>query len=433
MRNLKWLALAFAVMAFTGAITVPGTAQDAVPMLINYQGELRSPGTGAPVADGSYDMLFRIYDIEFGGTPLWEGRYSKLNDNPIEVSNGIFSVLLGSGSGNKLDSRVFTGADRWLEIRIGSETLGPRQRIASVAYSLTDYGRARIATDLYEGGETLTGRYINSRGPDSMTGSSGGAILEVANTGNGHGIVATASATGEVENHGGRFEARGKYGRAVQGLASYEGPGLPGPVPNFGGHFESRGMHGTGVYGLTTGSNATAVVGRANNNETTAFNQGGSFVAQGGHGVGVYAAATGVYGTGLLATGSEAAVSCQGDLVVTDGAYRGNIGPNNGAPFPRPAYDSGWIAIDPDESVILSHGIGGDPDNYVVDLQFRYPGVPALGRHQRWYGGDSVREDGTYLNLGACWRRLTDEEITVQRFAEDTSAPQARVRIWVYE
>jgi hypothetical protein len=131
--------------------------------------------------------------------------------------------------------------------------------------------------------------------------------------------------------------------------------------------------------------------------------------------------------------GTEAGVSCQGDLVVTDGAYRGNIGPNNGAPFSRPAYDSGWIAIDAGESVTFSHGIGGDPDNYVVDLQFRHTGAPSLGRHQQWYGGDNVWDDGSYFHLGACWRRLTSEEITVERFAEDNRAPQARVRIWVYE
>ncbi len=125
------------VVAATIALLCDRTAaQNAVPMLINYQGELRSPSTGEPVPDGSYEMLFRIYDLELGGAPLWEGTYSSLNGNPVQVTRGILSVILGSGTGNELSSSIFNGADRWLEIRVGAETLSPRQRITSVSYSL---------------------------------------------------------------------------------------------------------------------------------------------------------------------------------------------------------------------------------------------------------------------------------------------------------
>jgi len=105
-------------------------------MLINYQGELRSRLTGEPVADGNYDMLFRIYDVESGGAPPWTGTHSAANGNPTEVAKGQFSVILGSGPGNVMDVSVFNGAERWLEIRVGTETLSPRQRITSVVYSL---------------------------------------------------------------------------------------------------------------------------------------------------------------------------------------------------------------------------------------------------------------------------------------------------------
>jgi hypothetical protein len=59
--------LAVAIL-FTAA--TPAMSQNAVPMLINYQGELRDPGTGDPMPDRSYDTLFRIYDAETGGTRL---------------------------------------------------------------------------------------------------------------------------------------------------------------------------------------------------------------------------------------------------------------------------------------------------------------------------------------------------------------------------
>lgn len=136
MKSLK--ASAFVFLSFTLVLVLPlaAIAQTAVPMLINYQGELRSPSTGEPVPDGSYNMLFRIYDIESGGAPLWEGTHTDTNGNPVEVTNGIFSVILGSGTGNALEASLFDGADRWLEIKVGTETLSPRQQMTSVAYCI---------------------------------------------------------------------------------------------------------------------------------------------------------------------------------------------------------------------------------------------------------------------------------------------------------
>lgn len=136
MKFLKSLFSLSAALIVFALLTSPTWAQNAVPMLINYQGEIRSPTTGDPVTDGSYEMLLGIYDVEFGGTPLWEGTHSSLNGNPVDITDGIFNVILGSGTGNALDASVFNGADRWLEIRIGTEILEPRQRITSVAYSI---------------------------------------------------------------------------------------------------------------------------------------------------------------------------------------------------------------------------------------------------------------------------------------------------------
>ena len=147
----------------------PGTAQNGAPMLINYQGELRSPLTGGPVPDGTYDVQFRIYDMEFGGTPLWEGTYSSLNGNEVEVTNGRFRVLLGSGPGNMLSRCVFGAADRWLEVRVETETLTPRQRVTSVAYSIVSEDsrlfEGRQASQFAEaththGGEAITSGFV---------------------------------------------------------------------------------------------------------------------------------------------------------------------------------------------------------------------------------------------------------------------------------
>jgi hypothetical protein len=124
------------IVAFISLNAGPGLAQNAVPMLINYQGELKSPSTGDPVRDGSYDMVFEIFTAETRGVSVWRGSYTAADRNPVEVKGGLFSVLLGSGTGNKMDASVFKESDRWLEISIEREALLPRRRITSAAYTL---------------------------------------------------------------------------------------------------------------------------------------------------------------------------------------------------------------------------------------------------------------------------------------------------------
>ena len=101
-------------------------------------------------------------------------------------------------------------------------------------------------------------------------------------------------------------------------------------------------------------------------------------------------------------------------------------GPNIAA-FPRPAYDSGWVSISKNTIKTLTHNLGGNPDNYVVDLQFK---SGSLGRNQVGYGGYSR---SAILHYGANWRELDSTQIKVRRKQSDTTAEQIRVRIWVYK
>jgi hypothetical protein len=111
-----------------------------------------------------------------------------------------------------------------------------------------------------------------------------------------------------------------------------------------------------------------------------------------------------------MALTSAGDLEVSGDLVVS-GAVRGDLGPNNGSPFPRPAYDSGWVAVT-GYSHTLEHAIGGNVDNYVVDVQF-----------QSWLQFGSA-------NVGGAWKELISTQITV--VWEDSTYDQMRVRIWVY-
>jgi len=104
----------------------------AVPHLINYQGRLTDT-SGVPL-NGTYDLTFRIYDAEAAGNLLWQETHSA-----VLIQKGIFSILLGSVTSLDLPfDKVY-----FLEIKVGSEVMSPRQRITSAGYAI----RAEKAED----------------------------------------------------------------------------------------------------------------------------------------------------------------------------------------------------------------------------------------------------------------------------------------------
>jgi len=96
--------------------------------------------------------------------------------------------------------------------------------------------------------------------------------------------------------------------------------------------------------------------------------------------------------------------------------------------FPRPAYDSDWVFMGLGDEVTLTHGIGGDALDYVVDMTCYIPGVGNDGINNRGVGIDVT----TSASYGACWRQLTNDTIKIWRFSDDDACPQIRIRIWAY-
>ena len=230
---------------------------------------------------------------------------------------------------------------------------------------------------------------------------------------NGLGNAVTGSA---VSGSGGYFTASGQSSKAVYGSATYSDDGY-----NYGGYFVAAGVNGFGVYGTATG--------------TTAVSYGGYFQTASSSGSGVRARNTsngnegqlggpdyGVKATGDLIVTGDAQVT--GDLVVT-GAVRGDIGPNNGSPFPRPAYNSGWIHLEQNASSLLNHNVGGDVDDYVIDMQMK----DAYGViYNEGLGGDSYDAENTW---GADYKLYSNTQIRVHRCNDDPWAHYVRIRIWV--
>lgn len=96
-----------------------------VPQVLNFQGRLLESGA---LVNGNRAMTFKIFDAISGGNQLFAESRS------VNVSTGVFSVLVGDATTGGIPLSVFDGGDRYIEVQVGAQTL-PRQRVVSVGYS----------------------------------------------------------------------------------------------------------------------------------------------------------------------------------------------------------------------------------------------------------------------------------------------------------
>jgi ligand-binding sensor domain-containing protein len=90
-------------------------------------------------------------------------------------------------------------------------------------------------------------------------------------------------------------------------------------------------------------------------------------------------------------------------------------------------WDSGWVEIAPGQTLPFTHGLGGDPGLYDVDLWFRDARASGLGIHQRFEGGVDIAG----ARHGAFWHNLTNDAISVTRRPDDVAIAQIRLAISV--
>jgi len=92
---------------------------------ISIQGTLKD-ANGASVSDGVYAVVFRLFNQEVGGNPVWQ------EEATVEVIGGIYSHYLGSV--NPLVSADF-GSTLFLGLKVGSFELNPRTRMTYAPYT----------------------------------------------------------------------------------------------------------------------------------------------------------------------------------------------------------------------------------------------------------------------------------------------------------
>jgi hypothetical protein len=97
-----------------------------IPQMLSYQGKLTDT-LGQPVPNGSYPMMFLLYNVPSGGSPFWSETQS------VTTKSGLFSVFLGSVT--PIGSLPDAGAVYLGMTVSGGPELTPRVRIVSAAYA----------------------------------------------------------------------------------------------------------------------------------------------------------------------------------------------------------------------------------------------------------------------------------------------------------
>jgi hypothetical protein len=241
----------------------------AVPSTIDFQGRLHDSG-GSPV-NATLSITFSLYDVLSGGTALWTETKS------VQVTDGLFQVKLGET--NSFSPTHFSGTDRWLGIKVGTEAeMSPRTKISSVGYAM----------QAGEGGLTL---------PYAGEGSAANAIFKIVNNDtSGSGIYGISRSTSPTLSlYGVRGDVYSNLGSGLVG-AAFSNEGTASGVTG-----QSQAINGSGVYGRNITNSPT----------------GTSF--------GVYGVAEGPTGTGVSGIAGYASGNTRGirGLVASPDGYSG--------------------------------------------------------------------------------------------------------------
>lgn len=436
-----------------------------VARLINYQGLL----TGAdeqPVAEDVYKLTFTLYDED--GTNLW----SEVHEN-VYIVNGLFHVLLGDLTQMDMpfDRPYFIG------IRIGDDPeLEPRMFLSTVPYSIrSDIANSVQGFMVSEEPQPNTllplddngtfpasvlpqsdsgGTWVRKDSPDTTMAAVDGDVLRIHNTGNGRGLTVLSNGSHgiygkslsdmagvEGDNTGTGAGIRGSsqsyYGTIGYSAAS-DKAGVYGNSPDgagvWGNSQNGYGVYGHsaenyGVYGHSTSTNewTPSIYGRHEGSGDGVY--GWSQSRHGVYGVTQSPDATdaGVYGTNH---GNGPAVLADGNLMVK-GKYTGNIGPEGGAPYPKAAFDSGWIVVDKGAQFTL--GVQQylpapeyDRNNFIVDMQSVYWENQPSNFSCSSFDPDSYG----YPKRGAWYTILSDNSIVITLGSEEEGIDKIRIRVW---
>ena len=456
----KHILIVHIVIALTLAIGISSLAD--VPQHISFQGKLHDDA-GNPLT-GQYEVTFRIYTTQSGGTALWTETLT------VDCENGLYSVILGKTSPITLD---FDG-QYWLGVQVtGNNELSPRYELtavpgafrAAVADSAIRASKldGKDAADFAASDHQHDGRYYTEtelKTNDGTVNESGDPVSwfkikdmpagfadgtdEVGSTGDGISQVAAGwgitvtDPTGPTATVALQSEVTGSQTTPIFSAANTgDGYGLQG---------QSAGNMGVGVLGAATATgysanyggyfSAASDLGRAVAGEATSTsmyeNFGGRFTAAGESGWGIYGEASGNYGRGVggqaSATGDYAnyggwfeAAGNSGAGVSGQATATGNV-ENYGGIFDAWGNDGrGVFGRTPGDR---GQGVRGEATatGFVLNHGGYFEAAGDIGRGV--YGKASAT--GNVLNAGGWFETLGDQGVGVAGIASASGSVENR-------
>jgi hypothetical protein len=419
------LAVAVAVVVFS-----PNLSSD-IPHQITYQGRLTGD-SGNPLT-GTHSLTFAVYADSTGGTALWSETHGT-----VPVNNGLFAVVLGSIS--PMGSTVFASQPRWVGLIVDGEPELPRTRIVAVPYA---FYALRADTAAYA---------LQAAGSGGGGWTDDGTTVRLAT---GTDLVGIGTADPQEKLHVDGDIRLGNYSSIAFGSDSsrlyssstdmiltadddlHLQPDDDVYLRRDGGsawvHFDNSAQKlGIGIteppYKLTVQGEISIASAGVSKYHINYYQGGLNFAETGVSDRRIHIGDGGNVGIGTAAPGARLGVN--GDLKV-NGAFKGNISSasgTDGAPFPRPAFNSGWVDITPGESKFILHNIRGDTNNYVIDLTFRDE-----YQNQHAFGLGGYYQTDPWQSRGCYWNNLSDTALTIQLGPHEGTIEQVRVRIWVIE
>ena len=185
-QHTKFLAAFFVVVFALSSLLAPVRDTEAAPNYqINYQGKLTDASNSA-VEDGTYNMRFWILTTPSIATTSAIWTESLTGANQVQVTNGLFSIMLGS-------TTPLTDVDfdqtLYLGVEIGGTStpswdgeMSPRKILGTVPAAF--YAATSTVADTLDQSDST--QFVRSDEPDTSASSSASTLLTITQSGTGN-------------------------------------------------------------------------------------------------------------------------------------------------------------------------------------------------------------------------------------------------------
>jgi hypothetical protein len=206
--SLTFLVLLSALLGINFAH--PSRAAAAANNTINFQAQLQQ-ATGTVAANGNYNVEFKLYDAQVGGTAVWTESYLNSAAHGIKSNNGYITAKLGSLT--PFPATMNWNQQLWLTMNIGGTSttvawdgeMNPRLQLTAVPYAF----QANQLTTV-SGNNTSTLSWLTQTAANSLYLPDKSGVLCVSGDTAGCGFAPANGSNGYIQN-----------GTALQGGASF--------------------------------------------------------------------------------------------------------------------------------------------------------------------------------------------------------------------